>query len=303
MHRYTLSIFILSILLLFSVSSALSAEQFVVSGNPNAPPVVWQENQKLVGFAPDLASSIFNVIGIEHTIQSFGNWQEVQDSAQKGKIDMIASAYKNSDREKYLIFSDAYLEQPTVVVVLKGNEFKFSSWDTLIGKKGVSNIGESYGDTFDQFLNTKLDVSFHPFERAIQLLARNEADYLIADLYTALIYSRLLMEEESISILDPPITTQSFHFAVQKDSQLASSIPEINKKIQDKYKSGEIKNLFLIHFDNWTKRINQKANFFGTDLKNRSAQQEEYLKKQDKIARQRVIRTMTEREGLPKAAQ
>jgi len=115
-----------------------------------------------------------------------------------------------NERAAYMEYSLPYLPQPTVIVVEKGKEFPFGRWESLMGKKGVSNIGESYGQEFDAFIKSKLDVQFIAFERALELLNRGEVDYLIVDLYTALIYARLLQGEDAITLLEPPVTTQAF---------------------------------------------------------------------------------------------
>ena len=299
MNRRNIFSYVFATLIFFSSTSATLAENYIVSGNPNAPPVVWSENNILTGFAPDLASSIFNLLDIPYNIEEAGNWQDVQNKTRAGKIDMILSAYVNKEREEYLLFSEPYLSQPVVAIVKKGNEFKLSDGNALIGKKGVSNVGESYGEEFDQFLKANLDIAYYQFERAIQMLMLDEADYIIADLYTALIYTALLQGDNSISILDPPLTVQSFHFAMQKNSTISAYLPDINSKIKDKIKNGEIKNLFFKHFDSWKQRIEKRSQYLEANQKKRSEQNETYRKTQDEIARERIIKTMTERDGLP----
>ena len=290
-------------LFLLFVPPLYSAQPFVVSGNPNAPPVVWEQYQELVGLGPDLVKSISEELDIPMNLRRFGNWQNVQKKARNGEIDMIVSVYKNNEREEYLEFSDPYLSQPTVILVEKEKEFTFSSWDSLIGKKGVSNVGESYGQKFDEFIKEKLDVSYNQFERALQILNLGEADYLIIDLYTALIYSRLLQGEDSVTILDPPVTVQSFHFGIRKDSELVKHLPQINKIIEEKLKSNEIADSLLSHFDKWQRVTSQRSKYFDTQKQSRTSQQADYLKEQDEMARQRIIKTMVDREGLPAGAE
>ncbi len=303
MFKRLLVLQIILFLSLLFVPALYSSQSFVVSGNPNAPPVVWEQYQELVGLGPDLVKSIFEELSIPYSIRRFGNWQNVQKKVRNGEIDMIVSAYKNKEREQYLVFSEPYLSQPTVIVVEKGKEFDFSSWDSLVGKKGVTNSGESYGQKFDEFIQQKLDVSYYQFERALQVLNLGEADYLIIDLYTALIYAKLLQGEDAITIIDPPVTVQPFHFGIRKDSELTKFLPQINTKIDEKLKNNEVSDILLGHFDKWQRLTNQRANYFDAQKKTRTAAQVEYLKEQDEMARQRILRTMTDREGLPVAAE
>ncbi len=291
-------------LLLLSPFSTLAADTFVISGNPKAPPVVWEEYDKLTGIGPDLAVSILSELGINHEILVMGNWQQVQDKCKTGEIDMIVSAYKNDDRATYMDYSLPYLPQPTVIIVEKGKEFPFGRWESLIGKKGVSNIGESYGQEFDDFIKDKLNVQYIAFERAIELLNRGEADYLIVDLFTALIYARLLQGDDAITILDPPVTTQTFHITIGKNSALAKQMPEIDKKLRTLVKDGTVEKLFYKHFESWKQLIAKRSRFFNRNSGIRSNELESYLKKQDAYEKQRIGgMLMQSREGLPAAAE
>ena len=291
-------------LLLFSPLATLAADTFVVSGNPKAPPVVWEEYDKLTGIGPDLAQSILSELNISYEMQVMGNWQQVQDKCKSGEIDMIVSAYKNDERATYMNYSLPYLPQPTVIIVKKGREFPFGRWESLIGKKGVTNVGESYGQEFDDFIKEKLDIKYIAFERAIELLSRGEADYLVVDLFTALIYARLLQGEDAITILDPPVTTQTFHMTIGKNSALAKQMPEIDKKLRVLVKDGTVEKLFYKHFESWKQLIAKRSRFFNNNSGIRGNEQESYLKKQDAYERQRIGGLlMQSREGLPDSAE
>jgi polar amino acid transport system substrate-binding protein len=130
-----------------------------------------------------------------------------------------------------------------------------------------------------------------------------KADYLIIDLYTALIYARLLQGEDSITILDPPVTTENFHLAVTKDSPLNDHLDAINKKLGEKIAAGKVNELVLTHFGRWQEKIATRSKYLSRMSQQRSASQEEYLRTQDEIARQRLLGTMINREGLPPSAE
>jgi polar amino acid transport system substrate-binding protein len=292
------------LLIILSPLSTLATDIFVVSGNPKAPPVVWEEYNKLTGVGPDLAQSILSELDISYTLQVNGDWQQVQDKCKSGEVDMIVSAYKNDDRASYMNYSLPYLPQPTVIIVEKGKEFPFGRWESLIGKRGVTNVGESYGQEFDDFIKDKLSVKYIAFERAIELLNRGEADYLIVDLFTALIYTRLLQGEDAITILDPPVTTQTFHMTVAKHSALAKQMPEINKKLRALVKDGTVEKLFYKHFDSWKTLIAKRSHFLNQNSGIRSQEQVQYLKDQDAYEKQRIGSLLLQsRNGLPAAAE
>lgn len=299
--KHVIAVLIITAGTILGSTLGFTAEPFIISGNPYAPPVVWEEHKELQGVAPDLVKEIFKELSIPYTTRVLRDWQRVQDGAKKGEVDLIVSAYRNDERSTYLNFSIPYLPEQTVIVVEKGKEFRFINWDSLKGKKGVTGVGESYGQKFDAFIAEHLEVSYYRLERAIQALNLGEADYLIIDLYTALIYARLLQGEDSITILDPPVTVENFHLAVRKDSALNEHLDAINQKLKEKIDAGAVTSLVLGHFDQWQQKIARRSKFLNKVSQQHSAIQEKYLKEQDKMARQRIISTMSYREGLPAA--
>ncbi len=287
-----------------SASNSFATETFVVSGNPKAPPVLWEQYNKLTGIGPDIAEAILTELKLDYDLRVEGDWQQVQDKCKSGEIDMIVSAYKNDERASYMEYSLPYLPQPTVIVVEKGKEFPFGRWESLIGKKGVSNIGESYGQEFDTFIKDKLTVQFIAFERALELLNRGEADYLIVDLYTALIYARLLQGEDAITVLEPPVTTQTFHLTIAKDSPMVVQMPAVNKKLYRLVKDGTVEKLFYKHFEDWKILIEKRSRFFNKDSNLRGQEHGEYLKAQDAYEKEKIgSLLMGSREGLPASAE
>jgi polar amino acid transport system substrate-binding protein len=279
--------------------TVLSSDVFVLSGNPYAPPVVWEENKQLRGVAPDIARAILDELSIPYSMKVLRDWEVVQQAAKSGTVDLIVSAYKNDQRSAYLNFSIPYLAQQTVILVEKGKEFKLKSWSSLQGKKGVTGVGESYGQKFDAFIAENLEVSYLPLERAIKTLNLGKADYLIIDLYTALIYTYLLQGEDAVTILDPPVTVESFHLAIAKDSPLTAHLDAINQKLEEKIASGAVKELLITYFDQWQKKITRQSAYMQKLARQNSADQEQYLKKQGEMARQSLLGAMTQREGLP----
>ena len=301
--KRSLSLTVMSVLLISIASFTFASESFKISGNPNGPPVSWEENGELKGCAPALASSIFSLLNIKYRFASSGNWKNAQELARSGEVDMLVAAYRNNEREKYLLFSEPFLIQPIVVVVKKGQEFKLSRWTDLIGKKGVINAGESYGEDLDRFISSKLDVDFVPFERAIQRIVRDEADFMIIDLYTALVYQGFLHGQDAVSVLEPALSVQAFHFAINRNSELASHLETINEKIRAKKDSGEITNLLLAQFDRWRHLTAQRSAYLEAHRQGQAEQQKDYLKTQKEFTRRRIIETMAQRDGLPQAAQ
>jgi len=258
---FACTIFLCSVL--FTFQSVLATEPLVATGNPEAPPIVWEKRGELVGVGPEIATRILKNLQVPFIIKPTGSWAQVQENAKNGTIDLVVSAYDNKERRQYMDYSIPYLQSPVIIVVKRGKSFPFASWKDLIGKKGVANTGESFGEEFDTFIKEKLDVTYTPYERAFKMMELDSVDYLIVDLYPAIIYSKLLNAEDQIEFLDAPATTQYFHITFSKKSPYAGLLPKINEEIKKMKKNGEFKKLAKEQYKIWHKTFKERQRFFA----------------------------------------
>ena len=261
--RYPSLFFVLLATILLAAGQTQAAAPMIISGNPDGPPVSWKTRDKFMGVGPELAAKILSELKVPFTITTKGSWQQVRDKAKSGAVDMIVSAYDNKERRTYMDYSIPYLDSPVVIVVKKGDQFPFSSWESLVGKKGVAHTGESFGEKFDAFIKTKLDVSYLPYERAFQMLAEDTADYLIIDLYPAIIYSKLLKAENKVDFMDKPVSIQHFHITISKKSPYLKLLPEINTKITQLKKQQYIKKLAVEQYKRWNATFEERQRFYA----------------------------------------
>jgi len=209
-------------------------EVFIASGHEDWPPIMYQQDDLIVGAGPELLSLIFNELGLNIESRYVGSWDVVQEKAKSGEIDMIVAAYKTPEREAYMDYSIAYTLDPVSIFVKKDESFSFDSWDELIGKKGVVTKGDSYGEEFDSFIAEKLDVivADSPSE-AFALILTGDADYFVYALYSgenALAKDKDLSEQ--IEILPNHVCAENFHMTISKKSKLVEYLPQINEILQ-----------------------------------------------------------------------
>lgn len=295
--RYPVLLAALATTLLLTVSQAMASAPMIVSGNSDSPPISWEKRDNLLGVGPELAKKILTELKVPFTLTNAGNWQQVQDKAKNGTVDMIVAAYDNTERRTYMDYSIPYLDSPVVIVVRKGNQFPFSSWKSLVGKKGVAHKGESFGEKFDAFIKSDLDVSFLPYERAFQMLAENTADYLVIDLYPAIIYSKLLNAEDKIEFLKKPVSVQHYHITISKKSPYLKLLPEINKKLSKLTQQKYIKKLTIDQYKQWNNTFKERQRFYARQKARAGQAQTEY----NAGARDRGLETLGRfiEEGMP----
>lgn len=215
----------------------------IVSGNIYSPPIMWKKSGKIVGIGPKLVNLILPNLAPNYEIRDQGNWQEVQELTKAGAIDLLVGAYRNNERQQYLLFSEPYFLEPVSIIIKKGHHLAFNSWDDLIGKKGVTPFGESYGQKFDNFLTAKLEIQRATIKKCFTMLLNEEVDYLLIDFFKGVNYSRMLRQGKQVRFLPRAVTVEKLHLAVAKSSPLAPKMPEIDARLKALVKDGTVAQL------------------------------------------------------------
>jgi polar amino acid transport system substrate-binding protein len=164
-----------------------------------------------------------------------GNWADAQAAARDGTADMIYGIYYNDERAKYLDYvQPAFIFDDVAIFVAKGKAFPFKGRDDLIGKKGVTNQGESYGTEFDAFMAEKLDVArADGIDEAFKVLLDGKADYLIAGYYPGLAEAAKAGVKDEIEVLDQAVLTAEMFVAFSKKSPCTALAAKFGQAITE----------------------------------------------------------------------
>jgi two-component system, NarL family, sensor histidine kinase EvgS len=98
-----------------------------------APVEFFDEDGKFSGITAEYIALLEDRIGIKFHILHLDSWKEILQKARDGKIDVLTAASKTPSRERDLIFSKAYLNFPSVIIVHKKETGRLSI-DDLKGK-------------------------------------------------------------------------------------------------------------------------------------------------------------------------
>jgi polar amino acid transport system substrate-binding protein len=219
----------LSVLVALTLASpaAMAAEtctEIVSTGHPQYPAIAFKEGDRITGAAPALAEAIAKEAGVPLKSTYQGSWAEAQQAVRDGKADMIVGVYYNDDRAQYLDYvKPAFVYDPVVVFVAKDRKFPFKDQADLIGKKGATNKGESYGTAFDAFIKEKLTVErTDGIDDAFDALVKGDADYVIAGYYPGEAEAARLGIKDKVEALEPALLSAEMFLAFSKKSPCAS---------------------------------------------------------------------------------
>ena len=209
--------------------------KITATGHPQYPAIAYQQGDHLVGAAPMLVEAIAKKLNIPLESKFMGNWADAQDAARDGKADMIYGIYYNDERAKYLDYvQPAFIYDDVAIFVAKGKAFPFKGQDDLIGKKGVTNQGESYGTEFDAFIKDKLEVArADGIDAAFKNLLDGKADYLIAGYYPGTAEAAKAGRKDQIEVLDQALLTAEMFVAFSKKSPCTALAAKFGEAITE----------------------------------------------------------------------
>ena len=218
----------------------------VITGHPSYPSVAWAAQGKIVGAAPSLVSGIAAKLGVKDVVsKDFGSWEGAQQAARGGQADVIFGIYKNDARALYLDYIEPpFMMDPASIVVRKGAGFAFAEWSDLKGRKGVTNIGESYGDKFDAFMAKELTVARAAgVDQAFAALLARQADYLIIGLFPGRDEARRLGLADKVEFLPKELLSAPMYVAFSKQSKCGALRGGFAAGIRTAVESGALRQL------------------------------------------------------------
>jgi polar amino acid transport system substrate-binding protein len=149
----------------------------------------------------------------------------VMEGLKAGSYDGSTSLWRNAEREQFLLYSQAYLENRLMLVGAKGSNVDVTSFAQLQGKKVGLVQGYAYGSEVDQ-AKEPVFVRGVSTEENLRALVRGQLDYVLCD---ALVLQHLTQQyphetREKLAIGSTPLIKRTLHFAVRKDRPDAQRI-------------------------------------------------------------------------------
>jgi polar amino acid transport system substrate-binding protein len=141
-----------------------------------------------------------------------------------GQYDGSAAAWKDPERERALLFSQAYLENRLILVGRQGADVSAANLGALKGKRIAIVEGYSYGDEIDKAGPTF--VRSRSEEDSLAQLLSSAVDYTVMDeLVVQYIVDHHAKEARTrLQFGSTPLLTRSLYFAVRRSLPDAESI-------------------------------------------------------------------------------
>lgn len=235
----------LAVLLLCVLAGEASARALRACGHPVYPPVSWVSQGRLVGLAPAVVQQLFGELGEEVEMVATGNWERCLLDARLGYIDIVVAAYRTSERQRYLAFTEAHLvADPIVLFVSRERGFAFSDWADLKGRRVGLLLGDSFGERFDRFAARHLRVErVSSGAQNFSKLALGRIDFMPIGLNSWRLQRHLLDDPQAVEQLPRPLVTEHYRIAVRRDPRLLAWLPHLERRLGELNADGSLQRL------------------------------------------------------------
>ncbi|MDO9047033.1 MAG: EAL domain-containing protein [Methylobacter sp.] len=144
-------------------------------------PYEWIDaNGNYVGLSADYIALVEQRLGVKLDIVKNKSWTEILEMAQHGELDMISNVNKTPERERYLIFTEAYLNTPAIIISDSNNGF-IGALDHLSGKRVTLEKGYFM---LELLMHDHPEIQLLPAENiqdALNRVSSGKADAYIGD--------------------------------------------------------------------------------------------------------------------------
>ena len=182
-------------------------------------------------FALDLIETALSRIGVQATTAIVPP-PDYTTSLLTGPYDGSASAWKDAERERVLLFSDPYLENRMVLVGRRGANVSAKALADLKGKRIAIVGGFSYGEAID--LSGPVFVRSTSEEDSLTRLLQGSVEYTLMDeLVVDFILGSYPQESASkLQLGSTPLLTRPMHLAVRRRPDAEAIISGFNTQIR-----------------------------------------------------------------------
>jgi len=233
---------IVAMVALFYVSFAHAANKLIL-GNEAWPPYITEGPEK--GTAEALVCEALNRAGWECSVE-LDDWEIVLRRSGEGEVDGIAAAWHTPERERLLMFSNAYLTNRIVPAVNAGSDINIKDINDLAGYRVAMNSAYAYGSEIEASTNGFEVVTVDGSGATITAVREGRADIALID---ELVAKNLFGDAKDIEVKDTVLTYRELHFAVsRKHPQAGEIIDGFHRSFELMLQDGTVNNILNVQW-------------------------------------------------------
>jgi len=221
------------------------AEEMLITGNSSKQPKIWLEDKKPTGILVDIMNYLGKEMGTDFRIK-LSNWARAYKSALSGKNGIVGISM-NEERLKFFDYSEPLYYDKVILVVKRGNEFKFEKNEDLTGKMIGVCRGCSFGSEFEE-----AKKFFKIFEddtniQRLRILNGGRTDAAVFNPGVAALNLTLhedsSFSREQFSVLERPVNRDPNYLAFAKEMNMKGFLSKFNQVLKKGKDTGVIQKI------------------------------------------------------------
>jgi len=238
------TIFLIFIFLCLVSLPSLSAKELHFANEHWPPYIIMEGTHKASGIDVDIITEIANRLGVSVEIANC-DWLYCLRMIENGRTDIISSALKHPEREKYMNYIEPpYIEKSTKLFYLrKGQAHKIKKYENIYQLNIGVLKGSLYFSPFDKDSNIQ-KVEVLKTEQLLPMLKMGRIDALIG---TEIVIDYLIQLHSYEGLFDKSVFRYDlktpFHFAISKKSYFSKEIDKFNSILKSLIKEGFVQEI------------------------------------------------------------
>ena len=251
--------------------AAGKCDRLVITGSPDAPPLLWRDPQDpthLIGATADVLQQVGKDLGLKVDLLYGGKRAQALDEVRSGRMDILADAPLNLGELETLDYIHPALVQTDYLVwTRKDSALAYSTAADLHGHKGAASDRARLSAHFETFAGQQLTLERLPnLTPAFQKLLLGEVDYVLAGRYSGMAMAQTLGMSNDLLAREVPIDQPGLYLAISHNS--ACNDPwlrgQLAKKMTELATSGVTQAALQRNLERWKAQLQQSV---GTPAK------------------------------------
>lgn len=203
--------------------AAGKCERLVITGSPDAPPLLWRDPQDpthLIGATADVLQQVAKDLGLKIDLLYGGKRSMALDEVRSGRMDLLADASLTPTGLDSLDYvHPPVLENDYLVWTRKDSPLVVNRPEDLHGHPGALSEKARMTQEFGLFAEQKLTlVRTSNLTQAFQKLLLGEVEYVLAGRYSGLAMAQTLGMANDLQAAPQPVDKPGLFLAVSHDS-------------------------------------------------------------------------------------
>ena len=263
---------LLALLLLPSLAFAAGkCDRLVITGSPDAPPLLWRDPQDpthLIGATADVLQQVAQDLGVKIDLLYGGKRSVALDEVRSGRMDILADAPLNlGELETLDYIHPALMQTDYLVWTRKDSALPYATAADLQGFKGAVSERARLSRELEALAGQQLTLQRFPtLTPAFQKLLLGEVDYVLAGRYSGMAMAQTLGMSNDLIARDVPIDQPGLYLAISHNS--ACNDPwlrgQLAKKMTELAASGVTEAALQRNLERWKAQLQQPV---GTPTK------------------------------------